>query len=460
MLLIKGRVRPASSHLTSPLGRKAGLPVRRTIVLLATMALTLLVASGVALAVEVGFAGAESSVVGPGESIQKAINAADPGDTIVVKGVHREDVMIRKNGIKLRGLDAVIEAPARARADSPCSKVFGPEAICVFGDANLRTDKVNRRIKDVSISGFTIRGYKQKPNKGFGTIMIDLIGARNATVVGNHVVGNAGAGIGITAEGLNNTIENNDLTDNKDDGVFVKEQRNATVAHNNFTGNAIGIDLQTNVNTLIKGNDVRGGFFSTFTEDSRGTKFLSNTLRRYDFLGILVGGPKVAKAKVVGNDISGGDFGVFVVNSHRGSFVGNQIHNNCAGLVFAADQPDSVGNYEVVANKVTDNTRKCPAFQDEPAFSGIGIGLFGASGMEVRGNHLSGNVPSGPTAVSGGVVVGVDPLFGGTTKPRDNSIVANDFGRNRPDIFFDQSGTGNHFRANNCNTSIPARLCN
>jgi hypothetical protein len=67
--------------------------------------------------------------------------------------------------------------------------------------------------------------------------------------------------------------------------------------------------------------------------------------------------------------------------------------------------------------------------------------------------------PCGPTAVSGGVVVGVDPLFGGTTKPTDNSIVANDFGRNKPDIFFDQSGIGNRFRANNCNTSVPTRLC-
>ena len=44
-----------------------------------------------------------NSVVGPGESIQKAVNAADPGDTIVVRGVHREDVIITKNGIKLRG---------------------------------------------------------------------------------------------------------------------------------------------------------------------------------------------------------------------------------------------------------------------------------------------------------------------------------------------------------------------
>jgi hypothetical protein len=131
-------------------------------------------------------------------------------------------------------------------------------------------------------------------------------------------------------------------------------------------------------------------------------------------------------------------------------------------LVFAADQPESgntVGNYEVVANKVTDNTRKCPAAQGTPAFSGIGIGLLGASGMEVRGNHLSGNVPSGPTAVSGGVVVGVDPLFGGTTKPTNNSVIANNFGRNKPDIFWDKSGTGNRFIANNCNTSKPKGLC-
>jgi len=446
--------------------------MRRTIVLLTTMALTLLVASGVVLAAGIGSAGAQSSGVGPGESIQKAVNAADPGDTIVVRGVHREDVVIRKNGIKLRGVgNAVIEAPARARADSPCSKTFGPEAICVLGDVNIKAATLTgSRVRDVSISGFTIRGFKQKPNKGFSTIMIDVFGARNASVEGNHVVGNNGAGIGFTAEGLNNTIENNDLTNNNDDGVFIEGQRNTTIADNTLKGNADNspnaegqINLQTNINTLIKGNDVRGGFNSIFTEDSRGTKFLSNTLRRYDILGILVGGPKVAKVKVVGNDISGGDFGIFVANSHRGSFVGNQIHNNCAGFFFVADVPEtgnSVGNYEVVANKVTDNTRKCPGFQETPAFSGIGIGLFGASGMEVRANHLSGNIPSGPTAVSGGVVVGVDPLFGGTTKPTNNSIVANDFGRNKPDIFFDKSGTGNRFRANNCDTSIPASLCN
>jgi parallel beta-helix repeat protein len=439
--------------------------MRRTIVLFTTMGLTLLVASGVVLAAGIGSAGAQSSVVGPGQSIQKAINAADPGDTIVVRGVHREDVVIRKDGIKLRGDDAVIEAPTRAKADSPCSKVFGPEAICVFGDANLRTGKVNRLIKDVSISGFTIRGFKQKPNKGQTTIMIDFIGARNATVVGNHVVGSAGAGIGISPEGLNNTIENNDLTDNKDDGVFVQGQRNATVANNTFTGNAVGIFPEDSTGTKILSNDITDStFVGTVILDSTGTKIVSNDISRSGNTGISIFGPKPANAKVVGNNISGGPWGMYVADTKGGSIAGNTIHNNCAGMFFEAFPSEPVGDFEVKGNTVENNTRSCRGKSlGEPlyrAFSGIGIALLGASGMELTGNHLSGNVPSGPTPVSGGVVVSTDPFGGGTPKPMNNSVIGNHFGPNKPDIFWDDSGSGNSFVGNLCNTSVPSRLCN
>src|SRR5215207_5487046 len=166
--------------------------MRRTILLLTTMALTVLVASGVALAVtKIGSAGAQSSVVGPGESIQKAVNAADPGDTIVVRGVHREDVIIRKDGIKLRGDDAVIQAPTRAKADSFCSRTFGTEAICVLGDFNIKTGKLTGpRVSDVSVSGFTIRGFKSKGKGDNTAFVIDVYAARNATVVGNRITGN------------------------------------------------------------------------------------------------------------------------------------------------------------------------------------------------------------------------------------------------------------------------------
>src|SRR5918994_2961224 len=157
----------------------------------------------------IGSAGAQSSVVGPGESIQKAIDAADPGDTIVVRGVHREEVVIRKNGIKLRGDDAVIEAPTRAKADSPCSKTFGPEAICVLGDVNIKTGELTgQRVSDVSVSGFTIRGFKIAGKGDSTAFVIDATAARNATVVGNRLIGNVAGGI-VASGSVNTTVAKN-----------------------------------------------------------------------------------------------------------------------------------------------------------------------------------------------------------------------------------------------------------
>jgi hypothetical protein len=80
--------------------------------------------------------------------------------------------------------------------------------------------------------------------------------------------------------------------------------------------------------------------------------------------------------------------------------------------------------------------------------------------MEVTGNQISGNVPSGPTRFSGGVVVSTDPYGPGMTKPTNNSVTGNHFGRNKPDIFWDESGSGNRFLGNLCDTSVPSSLCN
>ena len=437
--------------------------MRRTILLLSTMALTLLVASGVVLAATIGSAGAQSSVVGPGESIQKAINAADPGDTIVVRGVHREDVIITKNGIKLRGNDAVIEPPARA--GSPCSEFGGLTAICVLGDFNPENGEITGpRVRDVSVSGFTIRGFKDKD----AFAMIDVYAARNATVEGNRITGNVAGGISFGGS-VNSTIANNHVIGSPEtdgNGILDGGSRNTKIVNNVVRSYVFGIDVAENTNTTIAGNDSIGNSVDGIgVEDSPGTKVLSNVARRNEVVGIAIfsfGGTRRANAKVVGNDLSGSEFGIFVSNSQEGSFAANEAHNNCAGVVFTSDfepGPPS-GNFEVKGNTVKDNTRKCPALSDREAFSGIGIGLFGTRGMEVKANHLSGNVPSGPTVDSGGVVVGVDPLFGGTTKPTNNSVTGNHFGRNKPDIFWDEAGSGNSFLGNLCNSSVPSRLCN
>jgi parallel beta-helix repeat protein len=371
-------------------------------------------------------------------------------------------VVIRKDGIKLRGEDAVIEAPPTAKADSPCSKFVGPEAVCVWGDFNIKTGELTGpRVSDVSVSGFTIRGFKIKGKGGNEAFVIDVYAARNATVVGNRITGNVASGIAFGGS-VNTTIAKNHVIGSPENehGIVVDFSSRTKIVNNVVRNNVFGIDVNKSPNTTIAGNDSIGNVADGFgVIDSPGTKILSNVARRNDTVGIFLSTQR-ANAKVLGNDLSGSDFGIFVSNSQGGSFAANEVHNNCAGMFFTSDfapGPPS-GNFAVKGNTVKDNTLSCAA--PPPALSGVGIGLFGTRGMEVTGNHLSGNVPSGPTVVSGGVVVGVDPLSGGTTKPTNNSVIGNHFARNKPDIFWDESGSGNRFVGNLCDTSVPSTLCN
>ena len=428
------------------------------------------------------------TVVGPGESIQKAINAADPGDTIVVKGVHREDVIIRKDGIKLLGQDAVIEAPPKSKADSRCSRVSRvPEGICVLGNANFETfELTGPRVSDVTVSGFTFRGYFEDA--------IAVVGARDATITKNRASGRGAtivnalsvgtkmisnvtrgefpapdeSGIGVNSS-RNVTIAGNDVEGSSESAVAVEAgSTSVTIEDNDFTDNDLGILVEEkSTGARILSNDITDStFVGTVILDSPGARVLSNDIRRSGDTGIAIFGPERANnAKVVGNNVSGSPWGIFVEDAHGGSFVGNDIRDNCAGMFFEAFKGEPVGDFEVKGNTLADNTRSCRAAEFDRNISGIGIALLGASDMEVTANHLSGNVPSGPTRISGGVVVSKDPYFrgttfGGTQKPTNNSVTGNNFGNNKPDIFYDKSGTGNVLRPNNCDTSVPSRLCN
>ncbi|MEJ7815348.1 MAG: NosD domain-containing protein [Rubrobacter sp.] len=332
----------------------------KRIVLVATMAALL----ALSLLVVAGFASAKPKghVVRPGESIQKAIKAADLGDNIVVLGgVHHETVVINKDGISLRGVDAVLKPPAKPT--SPC----GASGFCVKAD-------------NVSISGFTVRNF---PETG-----IIAIGARNSKFMTNRAVKNGEYGI--------------------------------------------------------------AAFSST------GTQMIANLTRGSDDAGLYVGDSPHADATVAANETYDNFLGILVRNALHGKIAGNRVHNNCLGMLFLADEPGPAGVFDVRGNKVVNNTRACPAFEGAPPLSGVGIALLGARGMEIKGNHIVHNVPSGPTGFSGGVVV--TKGFGGTP-PTNNTLTGNTILRNKPDILWDKSGSGNRLKPNNCKTSKPGGLC-
>lgn len=131
---------------------------------------------------------AQKVIVGPGESIQAAVDAAQPGDTVVVTGRHREILAITTDGITLRGVGAVLEPPATATQNA-CLDPSAPadvNGICILGDINCDTGEVIREVRDVAVSGFTIRGFSEG---------IVAVGAHNATFERNVAANNAGCGI-------------------------------------------------------------------------------------------------------------------------------------------------------------------------------------------------------------------------------------------------------------------------
>jgi parallel beta-helix repeat protein len=318
----------------------------------------------------------------------------------------------------------------------------------------------------VSVSGFTIRGFKEGGRGDEIPFSIDVLAARNATVVGNRTTGNVTGGI-IVGGSVHTTVAKNDVIGNPEtdaEGILVEgDSRNTTVVKNAVSGIPEGhnaIEVHEVIDTTIEGNHLIDNFLPVVVFKSPGTKVLSNVMSRFGIVGTYVTGSKSQDVKLVGNSISGGPWGIYVTDAHGGSFTGNQVHDNCAGMFFEAFKAAPVGGFEVKGNTVTHNTRSCRAAQWDRNFSGIGIALLGASGMEVTANNLSGNVPSGPTPISGGVVVSTDPYFGVTAKPKNNSVIGNHFGRNKPDIFYDGSGSGNRFVGNLCDKSVPGSLCN
>jgi nitrous oxidase accessory protein NosD len=125
------------------------------------------------------FAQLGKTVVGPGDSIQAAVDAAAPGETIVVlRGTYRENVVIAKDGIRLLSLGARLEPPA-APEPNFCSEPGQPAAIgiCVAGKFDPDTGEVLDPVDDVTVSGFHTRDF---PDAG-----VLAYGALNATFAHN-----------------------------------------------------------------------------------------------------------------------------------------------------------------------------------------------------------------------------------------------------------------------------------
>ncbi|MFF0012610.1 nitrous oxide reductase family maturation protein NosD [Streptomyces sp. NPDC005374] len=299
-------------------------------------------------------------VVVPGESVQKAVDSAEPGDTVLLTtGTYRESVKVTTPGITLRGMGrgTVIE-PATTKAANSCAE--GGNGICVVGTKD-------HDVEGVTVASLTVTGFTRT---GVFAMATDGLTVRNVTAVENGVWG-------IAAErSVRGVFRGNTARDNGDAGLFlantIKEEAGASdtggtvVEHNRLEGNRIGITVRRLRNLAVEDNHLTGncaGIFVVGDENKpkagaltvRGNHIARNNkscpkTARLDALqgsGIVLTGAEdtlVTRNRVIGNvgtsSMSGGIvlFKSFVgTTSERNRITDNVLEGNAPADLVNAD---------------------------------------------------------------------------------------------------------------------------
>jgi len=221
-----------------------------------------------------------------------------------------------------------------------------------------------------------------------------------------------------------------------------------------------GIIFFNDAHTVVSGNQAIGNDdygVAAFVNDH--VTFTHNLATGSGEAGFYIGDSRDAEAVVTDNTARGNEFGFFFRDSRHGLFGRNVATGNCVGIMaMDTGAPGRAGIVEIRQNRVFHNQKACPAGEG-PALSGIGIMLFGTAQASVWGNHVTKNAPTGPSFVTGGIVVHSAGVIAGAD-PTDNVVTRNVVHDNLSrDLKYDGTGSGNTFTSNDCGTSHPAGLC-
>ncbi|WP_316776456.1 right-handed parallel beta-helix repeat-containing protein [Streptomyces sasae] len=333
--------------------------------------------------------------VHPGESIQKAVNAAEPGDTVVVMaGTYRESVKVTTPGLTLRGVGPqTVLKPAKkvkaGKAKAGKAKAAAQKSCAEMGNGICVVGTKKQPVEDVTITGMTVTGFSR--------IGVMAVGAANLNVHGVAAVKNGQWGIA-EERSVHSTYRDNVARDNGDAGLFLA---NSVTAEKGAT-------------------------------DTHGTVVERNLLQ--------------------GNRI-----GVTVRRLRNLTVAGNSVTGNCAGVFVVGDEnKPKAGNITVAENQVVKNNKYCKKTARLAFLQGTGIVLTGTEKTLVTHNTVTGN--TGRSPLSGGVVI-FKSFVGTTSDKNqvtDNKLSGNgpaDL------INQEATKHGNAFKGNTCKKSKPAGLC-
>lgn len=187
------------------------------------------------------YEGGAAHVVKDGESIQAAVNAAQPGDTIrVMPGTYIETVYIDKDGIRLIG---------------------------VIEQGNWPTLEGERRLNDaVLYSGNNIVVENLKITHYKGNAIMGQAG-NNFEIRNNLIVDTGVYGV-FPQLGQNGIVEGNVISGIEDAAIYVGMSDNVHVAHNEVFDSVAGIEIENSRHAIVENNYVHnntGGILAFIT---------------------------------------------------------------------------------------------------------------------------------------------------------------------------------------------------
>jgi hypothetical protein len=226
-----------------------------------------------------------TTFVTQGQSIQAAIDAARPGDRIVVgRGTYPEQLTVNKDGIELVGLGASLVPPS-SPVVNPCSGLAGPDTeagICVTGTdvvlapyavEHRKVVSVGRRVQDVSIAGFDVRGFSGEN--------VAVVGAQDARVIGNRLTD--GAQYGLLTAGSTHTRAFANIVGTSTTfpfiGICADDVAGTVVSNNHISGYNTALCVQTPGEAVLN-NDVSASCFGVFVDPGiDGAKIRGNHIK-------------------------------------------------------------------------------------------------------------------------------------------------------------------------------------
>ncbi len=267
--------------------------------------------------------------VNVGQSIQKAINQSQPGDTVIIqKGTYTELLTIDKSIVLTGEEGAVIDGAEDGNVITIIGNAVTINGLTVQNSGSNQTDSgiyvqegSNHVIKD-NVFKDTMHGIYVNKSKD------NVISRNQISSVSEHF-SNRGSGIFILG-GDGHTIEDNRMM-RVQDGIYAESASNLILRNNTALGSRYGLHLMFAEDVLAENNHMESNITGLMIMDSKRIKVMDNeVINQFHVRG----------------------FGLLIYESNDLLLQGNEIRQNSTGLSLEKTVDVEIKRNIISANQV------------------------------------------------------------------------------------------------------------